>query len=109
MRLPRVRNPKTLALLGQQLRRTREAVGLAQSRVKNMRQGTVSKIENGSDVTLDTLLTYAASLGLELALVPLGQAALLHLKSNPAARNSAAARPAPMDLLEEFDFLSDPQ
>jgi hypothetical protein len=41
-----------------------------------MRQGTVSKIENGLDMMLDTFLTYAASLGLEIALVPIGQVAL---------------------------------
>jgi transcriptional regulator with XRE-family HTH domain len=104
---PRARNPETLAHLGAQLRRAREAAGLSQSRVQHMRQGTVSKIENGLDVTLDTLLTYAASLGLEVALVPLGQAALLQPKSPADDRGVAAGPSAPADLLTEFDHLSD--
>jgi transcriptional regulator with XRE-family HTH domain len=109
MKLPaRIRHPETLALLGQQLRRVREAARLPQSRVTHMRQGTVSKIENGQDVTLDTLLTYADSLGLEVALVPIGQAALLHQKSNAGDPGAAAALPAPIDLLAEFDHLADP-
>jgi transcriptional regulator with XRE-family HTH domain len=102
--LPHTRNPETLALLGQQLRHTREAAGVAQSRVRNMRQGTVSKIENGFDVTLDTFLTYTSSLGLELALVPIGQAALLHRKFAPGDRDSQLG---PLDLLTEFDYLRD--
>lgn len=106
---PRVRNPETLALLGKQLRRARETAGLAQSHVKHMRQGTISKIENGLEVTLDTFLTYAASLGLEVALVPLGQAALLQPKTPSDERTSTASEPAPADLLTEFDHLKDPQ
>ena len=102
----RLRNPETLAHLGAQMRHAREAAGLAQSRVHNMRQGTVSKIENGLDVTLDTLLTYAASLGLEIALVPIGQAAL-QPRSPADDRGAADAQPAPPDLLTEFDHLSD--
>jgi hypothetical protein len=50
-----------------------------------MRQGTVSKIENGLDVTLDTFLTHVASLGLEIALLPLGQ-------SHPVANAVTFAR-----------------
>jgi transcriptional regulator with XRE-family HTH domain len=103
----RVRNPETLAHLGAQLRRAREAAGLSQSRVQHMRQGTVSKVENGLDVTLDTLLTYAASLGLEIALVPLGQAALLQLRSPADEPGAAAGPPVPADLLTEFDHLRD--
>jgi transcriptional regulator with XRE-family HTH domain len=98
----RIRNPETLLFLGQQLRHVREAAGLSQSRVKNMRQATVSKIENGLDVTLDTLLTYAAALGLELALLPVGQA----LPLLPGDRTTPT--PAPLDLLTEFDYLKDP-
>lgn len=101
---PRARNPETLALLGQQLRRTREAAGLSQSKVQHMRQGTVSKIENGLDVTLDTLLTYAASLGLEVALVPIGQATALQPQAPSNARHPAVAA----DLLTEFEHLKDP-
>jgi transcriptional regulator with XRE-family HTH domain len=91
-------NPETLACLGKRLRRVREAAGLAQGRIRGMRQGTVSKIENGLDVTLDTFLTYAASLGLEIVLVPIGQAAL--------PRAEATGEP-PMDLLAEFEHLRD--
>ncbi|MCW5220494.1 helix-turn-helix domain-containing protein [Verminephrobacter aporrectodeae] len=105
----RIRNPETLALLGQQLRRAREVAGLSQGRVKNMRQGTVSKIENGLDVTLDTLLTYAASLGLEVAFLPLGQAALLQPRPSFGNLISAAPQSTPSDLLTEFDHLRDPQ
>jgi transcriptional regulator with XRE-family HTH domain len=98
----RLRNPETLASLGKTLRHAREAAGLAQGRVKNMRQGTVSKIENGLEVTLDTFITYASSLGLEVALVPVGRTALLQA-------GQAANRSIPLDLLDEFDFLRDAQ
>jgi transcriptional regulator with XRE-family HTH domain len=94
------RNPQTLAALGKQLRHVRETAGLAQGRVKDMRQGTISKIENGLEVTLDSFITYATSLGLEVALVPIGQAALFQ-----AGRT--ASRPVPIDLLDEFDYLKD--
>ena len=104
---PRLRHPETLAHLGAQMRHAREAAGLAQSRVMNMRQGTVSKIENGLDVTLDTLLTYAAALGLEIALVPLGQAAVLQPRWPADDPGATAAQPAPPDLLTEFGHLSD--
>ncbi|GHT90250.1 hypothetical protein AGMMS49545_03230 [Betaproteobacteria bacterium] len=99
-RLHSPRNPQTLAALGKQLRHVREAAGLAQGRVKDMRQGTVSKIENGLEVTLDSFITYATSLGLEIALVPIGQAVLFQ-----AGRT--ANRPAAVDLLDEFDDLRD--
>ncbi|MDR1887855.1 MAG: hypothetical protein LBQ81_00440 [Zoogloeaceae bacterium] len=98
----RIRNPQTLAALGKQLRHVRETAGLAQGRVKDMRQGTVSKIENGLEVTLDSFITYATSLGLEIALVPIGQAAVLQ-----AGRS--VGRSAPVDLLDEFDYLRDGQ
>lgn len=105
----RIRNTEALASLGRQLRVIREAAGLAQSGVKNMRQGTVSKIENGLEVTLDTFLTYAASLGLEIALVPIGQAALLQAKQSAPHRSLPASPPAPVELLAEFDHLKDPE
>jgi transcriptional regulator with XRE-family HTH domain len=101
------RNPETLAHLGQQLRRARDTAGLAQGRVKNMRQATVSKIENGFDVTLDTLLTYAAALGLELALVPAGQASRLEGKSDFAGQPPSPVQA--LDLLTEFKHLQDPE
>lgn len=106
---PRTRNPETLALLGRQLRHAREAAGLAQSKVKHMRQGTVSKVEKGLDVTLDTFLTYATSLGLEVALVPIGQATARPSPQPPATSSSSAPPPAPTDLLTEFEHLRDPE
>jgi transcriptional regulator with XRE-family HTH domain len=104
-----LRNPESLAQIGRQLRRTREAAKLSQSRVKNMRQGTVSKIENGLDVTLDTLLTYAASLGLEVGLLPIGHTALLQQKSQTQDPSLTGRQQSPTDLLTEFDHLRDPQ
>jgi len=74
-----------------------------------MRQGTVSKMENGQDVTLDTFLSYAASLGLEVALVPYGRAAALQPSARPLDRMVSAQQPKPLDLLAEFDHLKDPE
>lgn len=99
-RIHNPRNPETLAALGKVLRHSREAAGLAQANVKNMRQGTVSKIENGLEVTLDTFITYATSLGLEVALVPVGRAALFHT-------GRATSQAAATDLLTEFAHLRD--
>ncbi|MFT3800765.1 MAG: helix-turn-helix transcriptional regulator [Burkholderiaceae bacterium] len=96
-------------MLGRQLREAREAAGLAQSKVQPMRQGTVSKVENGLDVTLDTFLTYAAALGLEVALVPIGRAAIIQTDRPAGGRASAAAPRTPTDLLSEFDHLKDPE
>ena len=56
------------------MRISRELSGIAQGKVRGMRQATISKIENGGDVTLDTFVSYASALGLEVALVPVGQA-----------------------------------
>ena len=96
----RIKNPATLVQLGHALRQRRDALKLPQSRVDGMRQATVSKIENGGDVTLDTLVSYATALGLEVTLAPIGQGG--HWQ--PMSR----ARPAtPLDLLEEFDDLRD--
>ncbi|MBK5912895.1 helix-turn-helix domain-containing protein [Rhodocyclus purpureus] len=95
----RIKNPESLARLGKQLRRRREQSGIAQGNVFGMRQATVSKIENGGDVTLDTFVSYAASLGLEVALVPIGQA---------MARSASLPTVAkPVDLLTEFSDLID--
>jgi len=106
----RISNPESLERIGKQLRQQRERAGVAQSRVRGMRQATVSKIENGKDVTVDTLISYAASLGLEIAFVPIGQG-----KSNlpPLADPDKAGLlpPAgldrPLDLLSEFSDLKD--
>lgn len=106
----RIRNPTTLALLGKQLRRAREAAGLSQGNVKRMRQGTVSKIENGREVTLDTFIAYATSLGLEVALVPIGRAKVIQDEIASQARASTAAEPKSVpDLLTQFDYVRDPE
>jgi len=95
----RIRNPETLQRFGKRLRHEREHAGLAQGKVRGMRQATVSKIENGRDVNLDTFVSYANALGLELALVPIGQGGL-PLASTPASGPVA-------DLLTEFGDLKD--
>ncbi len=106
----RIKNPETLARLGKRLRQWRERAGVAQSRVRGMRQATVSKIENGGDVTLDTFISYATSLGLEVALVPIGQA-MAQANLPPTAGDAKGASPLPagkpFDLLTEFDDLRD--
>ncbi len=95
----RINNPETLILLGQLLRQQRERLGVTQGKVKGMRQATVSKIENGGDVTLDTLITYAGAIGFEIALVPVGQGNLLNAAS---PKNDK-----PQDPLSEFSDLLD--
>lgn len=97
--LKRIKNPETLQRFGKQLRHEREHAGLAQGKVRGMRQATVSKIENGRDVNLDTFVSYANALGLELALVPFGQG------GGPLA-SVPAGGPVP-DLLTEFGDLKD--
>lgn len=104
-----LRSPEALAVLGQQLRHAREAAGLTQGRVKHMRQATISKIENGLDVTLDSFLTYVASLGLEVALVPYGSAAPLQPATRTARGLATAQATRPLDLLDELDYLKDPE
>lgn len=106
----RIKNPESLEWLGKQMRRRREQVSLAQGKVCGMRQATVSKIENGGDVTLDTFLSYAAALGLEVALVPIGQA-MGRRFTPPIAElgTGTSIQPAvkPVDLLTEFHDLRD--
>lgn len=108
--LKRIKNPESLERLGKQLRSQREQAGVAQGKVRGMRQATVSKIENGGDVTLDTFISYVASLGLEVALVPIGQA-MGHgnLPSLSGAWNGSSTPRAnmPVDLLTEFNDLKD--
>ena len=106
----RIKNPKSIERLGKDLRRQREQSGVAQGKVRGMRQATVSKIENGGDVTLDTFISYAASLGLEVALVPIGQAMVQG--SLPPLTGSGQGTPIPpagkpVDLLTEFGDLVD--
>lgn len=107
----RIKNPQSLERLGKQVRLRREQAGFAQGKVRGMRQATVSKIENGGDVTLDTFISCAASLGLEVALVPVGQAMGQSLFMPPAAGagKSSLILPAakPVDLLTEFSDLRD--
>lgn len=107
----RIKNPQSLERLGKQVRLRREQAGIAQGKVRSMRQATVSKIENGGDVTLDTFISYAASLGLEVAVVPVGQAMGQSLMPPPAAGSgkNSLIPPAvkPVDLLTEFSDLRD--
>ena len=104
----RISNPESLERIGKQLRQHRERAGVAQSKMRGMRQATVSKIENGKDVTLDTLISYAASLGLEIAFVPIGQGNLPPL-TDPDKGGSLppAVLDRPLDLLSEFGDLKD--
>lgn len=96
----RIKNPEALARLGGWLRQQREQGGITQRQISTLRQATVSRIENGSDVTLDTFISYATALGLEVALVPIGQAALCQarLPGQP---------PRPLDFFSEFADLQD--
>lgn len=106
----RISNPESLERIGKQLRQHRERAGVAQSKMRGMRQATVSKIENGKDVTLDTLITYAASLGLEIAFVPIGQGkSNLPPLTDPDKAGSLppAGLDRPLDLLTEFSDLKD--
>ncbi|MDP2415955.1 MAG: helix-turn-helix transcriptional regulator [Hydrogenophaga sp.] len=98
----RIKNPVTLMRLGQALRQRREQLGLAQSKVRGMRQATVSKLENGGDVTLDTLVSHASALGLEVALVPIGQGKPLLFGQEPTGQPSQV-----LDLLAECNDLVD--
>lgn len=106
----RIKNPESVARLGKQLRSQREQARIAQGKVRGMRQATVSKIENGGDVTLDTFISYATSLGLEVTLVPIGQAmGQGNLPPLSGARKGSLTPPAgqSVDLLTEFNDLRD--
>jgi transcriptional regulator with XRE-family HTH domain len=106
----RIKSPKSLERLGKQMRLRRERAGIAQGKVRDMRQATVSKIENGGDVTLDTFISYAAALGLEVALVPVGQAMGQNLMPPVAGSGKGSSTPPaarPVDLLTEFSDLRD--
>ena len=101
----RIKHPETLSRLGHALRLRREQLSLPQSKVEGLRQATISRIENGGDVTLDTLIGYASALGLEVTLAPIGQGP--YLKPGPAAVPDQHAGSKPIDLLDEFDDLRD--
>lgn len=106
----RIKNPQSLERLGKQLRLHREQACIAQGKVRGMRQATVSKIENGGDVTLDTFISYAASLGLEVAVVPVGQAMAQNFMPTAGGPGKSSLTPPaakPVDLLTEFSDLMD--
>lgn len=103
--LKRIKHPVTLSRLGHALRLRREQLNLPQSKVEGLRQATVSRIENGGDVTLDTLIGYASALGLEVTLAPIGQGS--YLKPGQAGAPDQRAVSQPLDLLDEFDDLRD--
>lgn len=66
--MPVVRSPK---LLGEALRRVRRAVGLTQAELSqrtNLRQATISSLENGKGATLDTVFTVLTVLKLDMEL-----------------------------------------
>lgn len=104
----RIRNPETLIKFGRLLRAERERRGLTQSqasrRVRGLRQATISKIERGGDATLDTLVSYATALGIELAWVPVGRSSD---SINAALSSGAPAGTARSTLLEELADLKD--
>ena len=69
-----------------------------------LRQATISKMERGGDATVDTLISYATALGMELALAPSGKAA--PGISTAAARGEPDIGTATSSLLEEFAALA---
>lgn len=97
--IKRIRNQETLSRLGGLLRRRREEIRLAQGRVRGMRQATISKIERGGDVNLDTVISYASALGMELTLVPIGQGQGIRPPKTKPAHS--------LDLLDQFADLED--
>ncbi len=101
----RIKNPIALSRLGHALRLRREQLGISQGKLGGMRQATVSRIENGGDVTLDTLVSYASALGLEVTLAPIGQG--LHLRPGHATAPDVRTGASSLDLLDEFDDLRD--
>jgi transcriptional regulator with XRE-family HTH domain len=102
----RIRNKEALVQLGTALRERRASLGLRQGQVRGMRQATVSKIERGGDVNLDTAISYAAALGLELTLAPIGQSQAAQ-KLSGGARATLVPAAASHDLLNEFSDLKD--
>ena len=101
----RIRNPESLERLGKEMRHLREQSGVPQGKVRDMRQATISKIENGGDVTLDTFISYASALSLEVALVPVGQARWQSPMTNKVASIPVSSKR--VDLLTEFSDLKD--
>jgi len=71
---------------------------------------------NGHDVTLDSFISYVSALGLEIALVPVGQAALIQQNLRDRGRlppQDPAHEPdedfGPMDLMTRYAYLADPE
>lgn len=100
----RIYNKETLTRLGAALRERRVSLGLRQGQVRGMRQPTVSKIERGGDVNLDTVINYASALGLELALAPIGQSIAV---PSPGGSTHTSSAGGSHDLLDEFSDLKD--
>ena len=109
----RIKNPETLQKIGSFLRVQREAKGLTQAavgrRMGGLRQATISSVEQGGGATADTLISFAAALGLELVFTPIGQGGAITAaaSASPAQVKRNAQATAPGDLLEEFDDLQD--
>ena len=64
---------RTQKQIGSILRRARKQAGLTQSELRehlNLRQGTVSRLEAGKPVQLQTLIAALAALNLELVIRP---------------------------------------
>jgi HTH-type transcriptional regulator/antitoxin HipB len=71
-----IRSPQ---MLGGALRRARRAAGLTQKELgirTNLRQATISSLENGEGATLDTMFAVLTVLKLELHLAERSQAAV---------------------------------
>ena len=109
-------NADVLAHLGQQLRQIREAAGRSQGGLRHYRQGqprplrqaTVSNIENGHDVTLDSFISYVSALGLEIALIPQNRRDRgRRPPQNPA--HDPDEDFGPMDLMTRYAYLADPE
>ncbi len=107
--IKRIKNSETLTKLGQILRAERERQDLSQAeisqRVRGLRQATVSKIERGGDVTVDTLISYATALKVELVFIPVGRR--IEGIINASLPLAKASLTTPSNLLEEFADLKD--
>lgn len=62
-------------------------------------------------MNLDTFISCAAALGLELVLVTPGEASIIRQQQDPHRQPQRFSPPSPqaLDLLEELDFLRDPE
>lgn len=81
---------QSLKQLGRQIRLQRHRLGLDQAQIQGIRQATISKIENGQGGMLNTFISYAASLGLEVTLTPLPAAEI----PQPPRRTTTRTTPA---------------